>query len=439
MSSEFEYQDGLNGRRSFMKLLAAAPLFATIGARSLAATVAANVIPKGKKSFSDNIYTRIGVKPLINARGNWTYLCGSLEIPATRQAQEEASHFFVDMFELQAAVGKQLAKLSGAESGMVTSGSAGAIASATAGCIAGSDPNHVWQLPDTAGLKNEVIIMPRRSVFDSAIRLCGAKLVEVPTVNDLQAAITPRTAMLYTDWADDERILAILKITRPAGVPILVDIADRLPPFSNFTHYAKLGVDMYCISGGKALCGPQCAGVLLGRKDLIEAALYNSSPWEGAVCRPMKVGKEEIMGTLGAIQYWANADMDAINKEWQGYIERIKKLVDTVPGVTTNIAIPTDGGGCPTLSVSWDERALGLTLAECEEQLRSSEPRIDVGGGSNPSGVLDRISQTNGAAQRRPARPARMQIKSFTLQPGEDLIVGNRLRQILNNARKQAS
>jgi L-seryl-tRNA(Ser) seleniumtransferase len=438
MALEFENHDSVNGRRSFMKLLAAAPLFATIGARSVAATVSNAVTSTVKRSYNDNIYTRIGVKPLINARGTWTYLCGSLEIPATRKAVEEASHYFVDMFDLQAGVGRRLAELSGAESGMITSGSAGAIAMATAGCIAGTDPNHVWQLPDTTGLKNEVVIMPRRSAFDSAIRLAGGKLVAVETVEKLQAAITPQTAMLYTDWANDDLIQGILRVTKPAGVPILVDLADRIPPFSNFTHYAKLGVDMYCFSGGKGLCGPQCAGVLLGRKDLIEAALYNSSPWEGAICRPMKVGKEEMMGMLGAIEYWAHADMDAVNKEWQSRVERIKTLVDTVSGVATNITVPTDGNSYPTLSVSWDEKTMGLTLAECEEQLRAGEPRIDVMGGSNPSGVLGRLRNTT-AARRQSNRPARMQIVSMTLQPGEDLIVGNRLRQILNKARKQAS
>ena len=174
------------------------------------------------------------------------------------------------------------------------------------------------------------------------------------------------------------------------------------------------------------------------RKDLIDAALYNSSPWEGAVCRPMKVGKEEIMGMLGAIEYWAHADMDAVNKEWHGRVERIQKLVETVPGVAASITIPTDGNSFPTLSVSWDEKKFGLTVAECGEQLRAGEPRIDVMDGSNASGVLSRNRKTD-SAQRRPGRPARLQIISMTLQPGEDLIVGNRLRQILNKARKQAS
>src|ERR1700723_1486096 len=154
-------------------MLAAAPLFATIGARRLGAKVTSTV----SSSFSDNVYTRVGVRPLINARGTWTYLCGSLELPETRRSAEEASHYFVDLFELQAGAGRQLAKLSGAESGMVTSGSAGAMASATAACIAGTDPKNVWQLPDTTGLKHEVVMLGGRSAFDSAIRLAGGQLV----------------------------------------------------------------------------------------------------------------------------------------------------------------------------------------------------------------------------------------------------------------------
>jgi seryl-tRNA(Sec) selenium transferase len=431
--SEREFQNSLSGRRSFMKLLAAAPLFATIGTRSLAATVKSTV----KHSFSDNIYTRLGVRPLINARGTWTYLCGSLELPETRRSAEEASHYFVDLFELQAGAGRHLAKLSGAESGMVTSGSAGAMASATAGCIAGTDPKNVWQLPDTTGLKSEVIMMGGRSAFDSAIRLAGGKLVIANTVDDLQSAINAQTAMVYTTWRDD-RIESILKITKPARVPVLLDDAAGIPPYENFTRYAKLGVDLFCFSGGKGLSGPQCSGVLLGRKDLIDAALANSNPWEGAVCRPMKVGKEEIMGMLAAIDYWSRADLGALNKEWQNRVERIQKLVETVPGVTTNIAIPQDENSYPTLTVTWDETKFGLTVAQCDEQLRAGEPRIEVLTNSNPSGVLGRIRNSDPNRQRRD-RPNHLQIISMTMQPGEDLIVGNRLRQVLDKARKQSA
>ena len=432
MLSEREFQNSLSGRRSFMKLLAAAPLFATIGTRSLAATVKSTV----RHSFSNNIYTRLGVRPLINARGTWTYLCGSLELPEARRAAEEASQYFVDLFELQAGVGRHLAKLAGAESAMVTSGSAGAIASATAGCIAGTDAKNVWQLPDTTGLKSEVIMMGGRSAFDSAIRLVGGKLVIANTVADLQPAITPQTAMVYTTWRD-ERIESILKITKPAGVPVLLDDAGGIPPFESFTRYAKIGVDLFCFSGGKGLSGPQCSGVLLGRKDLIDAALANSNPWEGAVCRPMKVGKEEIMGIVAAIEYWSRADPAALNKEWQSRVERIQKLVATVPGVTTNIATPQDENSYPTLTVTWDEKRFGLTVARCDQQLREGEPRIEVLTNSNPSGVLDRITD-NDPNRQRGEDPNLLQIISMTLQPGEDLIVGNRLRQILDKARKQS-
>jgi seryl-tRNA(Sec) selenium transferase len=430
--SERELQGSLNGRRSFLKMLAAAPLFAIIGTRKLAATVKSTV----SSSFTDNVYTRVGVRPLINGRGTWTYLCGSLELPEARRAAEEASHYFVDLFELQAGVGRHLAKLAGAESAMVTSGSAGAMASATAGCIAGTDPKNVWQLPDTTGLKSEVIMMGGRSAFDSAIRLVGGKLVIANTVADLQPAITPKTAMVYTTWRD-ERIESILKITKPAGVPVLLDDAGGIPPFDSFTRYAKIGVDLFCFSGGKGLSGPQCSGVLLGRKDLIDAALANSNPWEGAVCRPMKVGKEEIMGIVAAIEYWSRADPAALNKEWQSRVERIEKLVATVPGVTTSIATPQDENSYPTLTVAWDEKKFGLTVAQCDQQLREGEPRIEVLTNSNPSGVLARIRDNDPHRQRR-EHPNQVQIISMTLQPGEDLIVGNRLRQILDKARKQS-
>src|ERR1700759_5344802 len=208
-----------------MKLLAAAPLFATIKSRGIAATVAA---AQGKSPSAD-VYTRLGVRPFINARGTWTYLSGSLELPEVRRAVEAASQHFVDMFELQHAVGRKLAELSGAESGMVTSGSAGAIAAATAACIAGSDPKNIWQLPDTTGLKNEVGMLGGRSAFDSAIRLAGGKLVLAHGVDQLQSASNPQTAMVYTTLRDD-RLAKALAMSRAAGVPLLLDNATGIPP-----------------------------------------------------------------------------------------------------------------------------------------------------------------------------------------------------------------
>src|SRR5262245_13242929 len=202
---------------------------------------------------------------------------------------------------------------------MVTSGAAGAMAAAAAGCIAGTDPAKVWQLPDTTGLKNEIIMLGGRSAFDSAIRLTGAKLILVQNLGELPGAMNDRTAMVYTTWLG-ENLEKALAITKKARVPLMLDDAAGIPPIGNLTLYAKMGIDLFCFSGGKGLRGPQCSGLLLGRKDLIEAALAQCSPWEGAVCRAMKVGKEEIVGVLAAVETWTRLDLGALNKQWSRQI-----------------------------------------------------------------------------------------------------------------------
>jgi L-seryl-tRNA(Ser) seleniumtransferase len=203
--------------------------------------------------------------------------------------------------------------------------------------------------------------------------------------------------------------------------------------------YARMGLDLYCFSGGKGLCGPQCSGLLLGRKDLIEAALANYNPYEGAVCRPMKVGKEEIIGALAAVEAWTRLDLEKLNREWARRVERIAKLVETVPGVTTEIRIPEGGNRYPTLTVDWDEQAFGLTVAQCDEELRRGDPRIEVLTAKNPSLVsaVDVYKPKRGEPER-PQRN-RLRIISMTMQDGEDLVVGRRLREILSAARKKAA
>lgn len=410
-----------------MKWAAAAPVLGAIAWQEM--TRKLNAATTG----ASNVYERIGVRPLINARGTWTYLSGSLIMPEVREAMDAASRQFVDLFELQAGVGKRLAALSGAESAMITSGSAGAMAAATAACIAGSDPENIWRLPDTTGLKSEVVMLGGRIAFDSAIRLAGGKLVVVKTLEELPAAIHSQTAMVYTTWRDD-RLAKALEITRSAKVPLLLDDAAGIPPFENLSRYAKLGVDLYCFSGGKGMRGPQCAGVLLGRKDLIDAALKNYNPYEGAVCRPMKVGKEEIMGMLAAIETWQKLDVNALNREWNARVQRIAKLVNTVPGVTTNIYVPEEGNSYPTLRVEWDEQKLGLTVAECDQKLRDGHPRIEVLTNSNPS-MVPAVHEGGDDDKKHKAPPNRLEIVSMTLENGEDLIVGRRLRAILSGAR----
>jgi len=416
-------------RRMVLKWASALPLFGSMAAEAFWEKASAAV---GKPGVG-NIYAQIGVRSFINARGTWTYLSGSLELPEVRAAKQEAAKHFVDIFELQRAVGRRLAELSGAESGMVTSGAAGAIASATAACIAGTDPAKIWQLPDTTGLKSEVIMYGGRSAFDSAARLAGGKLVIARSPEELQSAIGSNTAMIYTTVLGD-RLQQAITIAKQANVPLLLDDAAGIPPIGNLRLYAKMGVDLFCFSGGKGLCGPQCSGLLLGRKDLIEAALANTSPWEGAVCRPMKVGKEEVMGCLAAVEAWMKMDLDALNREWNRQVERIAAILETVPGVTTDISIPENGNRYPTLTVHWDEQVWNFTVADCDRELRSGNPRIEVLTASNPS-LVAAVSEHH---DRKTPRDNQLQIVSMTMQQGEDLIVGRRLREILNTARKGA-
>ena len=419
-------------RRHFMKLAGAAPLLTYIAAQEFADKALGAV---GKITANGNIYSRIGVRSFINGRGTWTYLSGSLELPEVRAAKQAAAEHFVDIMELQHAVSRRLAELSGAEAGMITSGAAGAMASATAACIAGNGPARIWQLPDTTGLKHEVVMHGGRSAFDNAIRLAGGKLVLARSEDEVRGAINENTAMIYTTSLGGtlEKIIAIAKDTK---VPMLLDDAAGIPPIENLKLYAKMGADMYTFSGGKGLCGPQCSGLLLGRKDLIEAAMANTSPWEGAVCRAMKVGKEEIMGCLAAVEAWTKMDLNALNRQWNERAARIQKLVDTVPGVKTEIRIPEEGNRYPTLIVSWDEEAWGFTVADCDKKLREGEPRIEVLTSSNPSLVpaVHEGYENPKAAKRRD----RIEIVSMTLRPGEELTVGKRLREILNQARKKS-
>jgi L-seryl-tRNA(Ser) seleniumtransferase len=415
-----------------MKLLAAAPLLTQIAARDLYAQ-AATALGGGLRQ---NVYQRLGVKTVINCRGTWTYLSGSLEFPEVRQAQLEAAQYFVNMLELQRAVGRRLSELTGAESGIVTSGAAGAMAAATAGCIAGTDDKLIWQLPDTTGLKHEVIMVGGRSAFDSAIRLTGAKLMLVYSTEELANAINDNTAMIYTTDLG-EKLQRELAIAKSRNIPLLLDDAAGIPPAENAKQYARMGIDLYCFSGGKGLSGPQCSGLLLGRRDLIEAALLNSSPREGAVCRAMKVGKEEVVGCLTALETWLKLDEKRLYAEWNSRVDRIRKLVETVPGATTDIYIPADGNRYPTLKISWDQEAWGYSLADCVQDLRAGDPVIEVLGTDNPSLVTSVREGNPNPKERR--QPNHIELVSMTIKPGEEIIVGQRLRAILGAAQKRKS
>jgi L-seryl-tRNA(Ser) seleniumtransferase len=275
-----------------------------------------------------------------------------------------------------------------------------------------------------------------RSAFDSAIRLTGAKLVLVYSPEELTNAISEKTAMIYTTDLG-EKLARDLAVAKDHKIPMLLDDAAGIPPADNAKLYARMGIDLYCFSGGKGLRGPQCSGLLLGRKDLIEAALLNCSPREGAVCRPMKVGKEEIIGCLTALETWLKLDEKKLYAEWNGRGDRSRKLVDTVPGVKTDIFTPEDGNRYPTLKVSWDVQAWRFTISDCVEQLRAGDPVIEVLGADNPSLVKAVREGKPNPKERK--EPDHIELVSMTIKPGEEMIVGQRLRAILGAAQKKAS
>lgn len=398
-------------------------------------------------SFDANVYTRLGVKPFINANLPFTFLSATVVWPEVRQAINEAAHYMVDVVELQRGVGRRLAEISGAESGMVSSGAAGSMALATAACIAGTDAEKIWQLPDTTDLKDQVIMWGGRSIFDSALRLVGGKPVVVRSLEALRRAINDKTAMLCTGYSadpdpvDPPPLAEMLSICKSADIPVFVDAAGGIPPIDNIRRYARMGVDLYGFSGGKGLRGPQASGLLLGRRDLIEAALANATPVEGAVCRAMKVGKEEIIGCMAALEKWLTIDLDALYHEQTEVLKRIAALVESVPSVETKIELRNGSNRFMQLIVRWDEETFRLTPDECGRELREGDPPISVLCNYNP--YVTRVREffpptpPDGTSTKRQSSP--LTVFSLSLQPGEEQIVGTRLRDVLMVARNRAS
>jgi uncharacterized pyridoxal phosphate-dependent enzyme len=339
-----------------------------------------------KLAVGPTIYESIGVRPIVNCRGTYTILSGSQSLPEVKRAMEEASRHYVQMDELMEGVSARLAEITKAEWGIVTSGCASAITNATAACIAGSDPEKMQRLPDLTGLKSEVI-MPRhsRNVYDHAARMLGVKIVEVDTAEQLEKAITEKTAMIliYSSPAAERGPLtveSISRIAKPHGVPVLVDAAAETLTIPNI--HLQHGATMVAYSGGKCLRGPQCAGLLLGPKNLLKAAWGNSAPHH-AFGRSLKVGKEEIMGMLAAVEMWVKRDHDAEWKTWETWLAHISDQVTKVPGVTTAVLQPEDlSNHAPMLEIKWDGDKVGITGREVEKLMLDGKPRIAVGGSS---------------------------------------------------------
>jgi len=376
---------------------------------------------KGTMTAPD-IYARLGVRTHINAKGTYTYLTGSLIAPEVSQAMEEASRHFVYLVELQQKAGAKIAQMLGVEAAMVTSGAAGAILLGTAACLTGNDPKRISQLPDVTGMRTEVLIQKtHRNPFDHAIRNAGVRLVEVETLEELESAINEKTAMMYfLNAAQNKGKIGLEKwveVGKRRGIPTFNDAAADVPPISHLSDYNKMGFDLVAFSGGKGLRGPQCAGLMLGRKDLIEAAILNNNPYEDSIGRPSKVGKEEIVGMVAAVERYLRIDHEAEWKEWEEKLRAMERIVTSVPGVQTGSFVPEVANHVPHLYLKWDEGESGITKAECARMLREAEPSIEVLEDDYPQG---------------------MSVTPFMMQPGEEFIVARRIKSILEQARSKA-
>jgi len=333
------------------------------------------------------VYASLGITPVINFRGTHTVIGASKVWPEVHAAMAGAAGHYVPLEELQDKVGERLAALIGTEWAMVTAGCAAAIALGTYACLTGTDTKRVRQLPDLTGMKSEVIIQKvHRNGYDHAVRSAGVKIVEVGSAAELRAAISPRTAAMYFlggtsgDWNVEtpvglEECLAIL---RAAGVPVMVDAANMLPPFGNLKKLAALGVDLICCSGGKHMRGPQCSGLLAGRRSLIEAARLNSNPHSDSQGRGMKVGREEMVGLWLAAEKYSKLDFAAMDRECEAQAKFLAAEFSKLKGVRVSFAPHDRTRRVHRVRVEWDEAAVGFGAAACEKMLMEGEPRIAV-------------------------------------------------------------
>jgi uncharacterized pyridoxal phosphate-dependent enzyme len=394
-------------------------LSASAAMTPLAASAAAMIPSKSatKTLFAtgtatDNLYTRIGVRPIVNARGTYTIISGSQSLPEVKQAMFEASQYYVNMDELMVAVGAEIATHMGAPSAIVTTGCEAAIAQATVACICGTDPELAQSMPYVK--ERNQVILPKysRNPYDFGVRMCGAEIVEVETEEALRAKMNEQTAMIYIysgprAFEEPLSIKMICAIAKEKGVPVFVDAAAEEPLVPNI-HLAA-GATFVGYSGGKCMRGPQAAGVLLGPKDLCAAAFWNAAPHHNWG-RALKVGKEEAMGMLAAVRQWYKRDHAMEQKQWLAWDTYIANALNGIPSLTTEIHMPGDdlSNRAPTMTIRWDAAVVGITGTELVENLDNGAPRVLVSGGNG---------------HRPDAMASSIEIMPYMMQPGDYKVV----------------
>lgn len=392
------------GRRPFLGAIGSLPF-----APRLSAAAAG-----GKR----DVIQELGVRTFINAAGTYTMLTASLMPPEVMAAMTAAARHYVNLGELQDAVSKRIAELLQCEAAMVTSGAAGALTVGTAACLTGKDQKKIQQLPDVTGMKSEVLIQKaHRYGYDHAVRACGVKMVEVETAEEFERAATEKTAMaLFFNDADPRgqiKLEEFVRLCRKHSIPSFNDAAADVPPVENFWKYTKLGFDLVTFSGGKGICGPQSAGLLLGRKDLIEAARLNTSPYSDTISRGMKVNKEELVGTLVALELYVKRDHAAEAREWDRKVEVIVKAARKVPSVTSEVVVLPIANHTPHLHLKWDQKVVKITPPEVMKELRAGTPSIEACPATNRESLVFTV---------------------WMMQKGDEQVVARRVQEILKKA-----
>ena len=368
-----------------------------------------------------NPYLMLGVRPFINCCSVRTMHGGSLMLPQVREAMAEASRHFVNLDELMEAAGRRLAELTGAEWGIVTCGSAAAVALGTAACVAGNDPVKMLRLPFTDGMINRVIIpQTQRFSYDQAVRMIGCHLVEIETRDDLDRALAEPAAMVVVlgklEHLGSLRLEEIGAVVKPRGIPIMVDAASE--HLERPSPWLVRGADLVVYSGGKFLRGPQTSGLLLGSKQLVQAAWSNASPHQ-ALGRPMKVSKEDIIGVLTAVERWfEDRDHTAERQQWYDDLEVIAQRIGALHGAGGELIEPDGVDRVPRLRIFWDRWQYPLEGLALRQHVLDGEPRI----------MLDDNSATENS----------IAIDPFQLQPGEAAQVGDAIAAVLREASRHA-
>jgi uncharacterized pyridoxal phosphate-dependent enzyme len=367
-----------------------------------------------------DIYDELGVRKVINGYATLTLLGGSIMPPEVLTAMAQAAQHFVDIDELQKKAGAKIAEWTKNEAAYVSCGASAGLVLSTAACITGLDAGKRARLPYTVGMKNEVIVHRHGRVdYDFAIRQAGGVLVEIGTeegtsARDMEQAITNRTAaILYIYNITRMKGLIPLEqgieIAKRHGVPLIVDAAAQIPPVDNLWRFTQMGADLVLFSGGKGLCGPQSSGLILGRKDLIEACAFNACP-RPFIGRPMKAGKEEIVGLLTAVRWYLDLDHEELMRTYEVQVQYVIDAFSDLPHVRAVRDFPSEAGQpMPRAEITFDEQQLAITRDEVLTQLRTGDPSIALA----------------------PAGKSGLYINPQTLRPGEERVIVGRMKQIV--------